>query len=118
MKCHQCDRPAYWSFGDGAPPLCIHCADKLNHIQNTQFLKAAAMLSAHLLKETLAMRYLLDIAIAIAGIILGVLATNASAQSAKPQSYADCILDKARGLSKELAVVAKAACRDRFPAPS
>lgn len=61
------------------------------------------------------MRYLLDIAIAIAGIILGVLATNAWHESAKPQSYADCILDKARGLSKELAVVAKAACRDRFP---
>jgi hypothetical protein len=45
VKCHQCDRPAYWSFGSGAPPLCIDCAEKINHIQNTQFLKAAAMMS-------------------------------------------------------------------------
>lgn len=43
MKCQQCERPALWRFGEDGPVLCLHCADKLSHIQNTEWLKAAAM---------------------------------------------------------------------------
>jgi hypothetical protein len=45
MRCHQCDRPAFWSYGDDSPALCLHCAEKLQHILNAQFLQNAAMLN-------------------------------------------------------------------------
>jgi hypothetical protein len=45
VKCHQCDRPAFWSYGEDRPPLCLHCAEKLQHILNAQFLQNVAMLN-------------------------------------------------------------------------
>lgn len=45
MKCHQCDRPAFWSYGKDSPPLCLHCAEKLQHILNAKFLQNAAMMN-------------------------------------------------------------------------
>ena len=43
MKCHQCERPAIWRMGETNYPLCLECADKLQHIMNVQFLQSAAM---------------------------------------------------------------------------
>jgi hypothetical protein len=45
VKCHQCDRPAFWSYGDKGPALSIHCAEKLQHILNAKFLQNDAMMN-------------------------------------------------------------------------
>ena len=52
MKCHQCDRPAFYSVGDDsqAVPLCLHCHEKWSRIQSIQFLQNAAMIN-HALDE-------------------------------------------------------------------
>ena len=46
MKCHQCDRPAFYLTGDNNNiPLCLDCYAKLSHISNMQFLLDAAMMN-------------------------------------------------------------------------
>jgi hypothetical protein len=43
MKCHQCDRPAFYEVGDKHLPLCLDCYSRFSEIQNMQFLQNAVM---------------------------------------------------------------------------
>jgi len=46
MKCNQCDRPAFYQFGDAG--LCIDCEHKRVSIHGIQFLQAAALMNQSL----------------------------------------------------------------------
>jgi hypothetical protein len=43
MKCHQCDKPALFEWGNPPVSLCVDCQSKVSHIGNMEFLKHAAM---------------------------------------------------------------------------
>jgi hypothetical protein len=45
MKCHNCDRPAYFLTGPEKIPLCIDCSTKVQAILNAQFIQNVAMLN-------------------------------------------------------------------------
>jgi hypothetical protein len=42
MKCHQCERPAFYEL-EGRIRVCLDCYYKINQIHNIQFLQNAAM---------------------------------------------------------------------------
>jgi hypothetical protein len=46
VKCHQCNRPAFFISGPEKRPLCLDCSDKLQNILNSQFIQNAAMMNS------------------------------------------------------------------------
>jgi|SRR5688572_29938769 hypothetical protein len=55
MRCHQCERPAFYRLTENAPPLCVACADVAQSIEDRrqsivdrQWLQNAAMLNLSL----------------------------------------------------------------------